>query len=314
MNMRPVLCLLATAALLNGCGASPGAGTSPTTASVTTVISGSASAARQTLYVPEFETNSVTTYGTNGKAGLTITQGLDGPFGVAVDGNGKIYVTNVHTGEVTTYLPDGTQTTPTISGIQLPWGIAVGTHGKIYVVSEEPGSCTYGTLRSYTPEGLPTTPTIKIPGEPVGVAVDAHGKIYVANVCAGPSGQGSVMTYKPNGSPATPYLTDSDGIDEPYGLTIVGDKLYVANSFGSYDHSFAGYITTYTLDGKEIAPTIGQGVNGALSVAVDGSGKIFVLNAYAAKNGDITSFLPNGSPTKPTITKGIDEANLIAIH
>jgi len=250
----------------------------------------------------------------NGKAGVTITQGLAGPFGVAVDAGGKIYVTNVHSGEVTTYLPDGTQTTPTISGIFLPWGIAVGKNGKIYVVSGEQASCTSTTLTTYTAAGVRTTPTITILGEPIGVAVDAQGKIYVANLCAGPSGQGSVMTYKANGTPTTPYLTDKDNIDEPFGVTVAGDKLFVANSSGAYHHAFYGYVTTYTLGGKEIAPTIAQGVEGPTSVAVDDGGDIFVANSLAGAYGDVTKYLPNGSQTKPTIKKGVREPFLIAIH
>lgn len=269
---------------------------------------------RQTLYVPDFSSNVVTTYGMNGKAGLTIAQGLAGPFGVAVDSSGKIYVTNVHSGEVTTYLPNGSQTTPTISGIFLPWGIAVGKSGKIYVTSGENASCTSTTLTTYTPEGIRTTPTIKIPGEPVGVAVDAAGKIYVANVCAGPSGLGSVATYKANGTPTTPILTDKDNVDEPVGVTVVGNKLFVANSGGSYHHSLYGYVTAYTLAGKEIAPSIGQGTEGPTSVAVDDAGDIFVANSLAGTYGDITKFLPNGSQTKPTIRKGVRQANIIAIH
>ena len=89
------------------------------------------------IYVANLGGDKVTAYNPNGKLAMTITAGIDGPFGVAVDKAGKIYVANTfpHTGgNVTTYTSDGKQTTPTITeGIEFPLDVLVDNGGKIYV-------------------------------------------------------------------------------------------------------------------------------------------------------------------------------------
>jgi sugar lactone lactonase YvrE len=269
----------------------------------------------QVLYVPDQALNEITTYGMDGKRTFpTITQNVDFPTSVAVDASGKIYVVNAGSGTVTTYLPDGTETTPTISGLAGPWGIAVDRHGKIYVVTPGYQSCYFGNVTTYKPDGTRATPTIQIDGEPNGIAIDSSGKIYVSLYCAGPSGEGEVNTYKPDGTPTAPTLTDAQGILNPVGMTIAHDKLFVADGTGGW---WWGSVTTYTLDGRPAKPTLTyQGIAGPIGVAVNRNGKIFVANQLAGKGqvyGDITSFLPNGPETKPTIVNGIRQPGFIAV-
>jgi YVTN family beta-propeller protein len=173
----PALCSAAC-----GGGVPTTVGTSPATAAsaVLQKLLFNPDAPKQTLYAPKFASDVVTTYDMRGqRTPVTIREGLDGPFGVAVDAGGKIYVTNTRSNSVTTYLPDGTQTTPTITaGISEPLGVTVDKHGKIYVVNRSPSSCGSGSVPTYKSDGTQTTPTIDIPGTPVGIVVDAYGKIY----------------------------------------------------------------------------------------------------------------------------------------
>jgi sugar lactone lactonase YvrE len=306
LGLASVLACTLVSAFTGGCG-----GGAPAIGSGAAASAFATKPSQQKLYVPEFSHDLITTYRMDGTPTTpTISQGLDGPNAVAVDDNGKIYVTNDYIGEVSTYNPDGSETTPTISGLHNPYGIAVDKHGKIYVVNSGYSSCGGGSVTTYLPDGTPTTPTISILGSPVGIAVDALGKIWVSNACAGPSGQGEVTTYKPDGTPTTPTLTDQQSIDEPLGIAIVDDTLYVANSFGIDE----GYITKYRLNGEQVPPLISDRVEGAESVAVDASGKIFVVNALAGFFGSITSYLPNGTKTRPSIRKGIHQPGLIAIR
>jgi YVTN family beta-propeller protein len=150
------------------------------------------------IYVTNHGNNIVTTYNADGSRSTpTITAGLDGPFGVAVDAAGKIYVANFNN-TVTTYHADGTQTTPTITAepIDIPQGIAVDLAGKIYVANYY-----RGTVTTYNANGAAGTPTITGLFAPGGVAVDASGKIYVANF-----GNSSVTTYHADGTPSTPTM------------------------------------------------------------------------------------------------------------
>jgi DNA-binding beta-propeller fold protein YncE len=266
----------------------------------------------QVLYVPDPAKNQITTYRMDGRrVAPTITRGLAFPFGIAVDAKGKIYVTNSSSGDVTTYLPDGTETTPTITGLKNPEGIAVDRHGKIYVVSAGYSSCAVGSLTTYNPDGTQTTPSISLNGQPAGVAVDGSGKIFVSLFCAGPSGLGEVNAYEPDGTQTTPTITDSEGIITPLGVTIADGKLFVADSSGGY---FWGSVTAYRLDGKQVTPTLSKrGIDGPVGVAVDREGKIFVSNQLSGSYGEITSFLPTGASTGPTIINGIRQPNMIAV-
>lgn len=67
----------------------------------------------------------MTTYNSDGTRSTPTITGLKTPYGVAVDGAGKIYVTNFDGNSVTTYKPDGSPSSPTITGLNQPFGIAV---------------------------------------------------------------------------------------------------------------------------------------------------------------------------------------------
>jgi hypothetical protein len=69
-----------------------------------------------------------------------ITQGISGPYGIAIDGAGTLYVANENAGDVTIY-PAGT-TAPTLTlsqGLTTPFGVAVDTNGDVYVTNPAQG-------------------------------------------------------------------------------------------------------------------------------------------------------------------------------
>jgi sugar lactone lactonase YvrE len=313
-SLSGLLVICAVAALLSACGMS-----TPPPASLPVAYTTLADFARpigssERLYLPVYDRNQVLTYRLDGtRAKLTITQNLKGPTAVAVGRDGKIYVTNGYGNSVTTYLPDGSETTPTIA-VASPSGIAVDKDGKIYVVSDQASeSCSpSGTITTYKPDGTQTAPTIVVTGEPMGIALDSNGKIYVASFCGGPGNQGEVTTYKPDGKPTKPTITNRSGIVSPFGLAIdKSGKLYVTDYLGDG----TGYVTAYTLAGKEIQPTISEGIAYPTGIAIGAGGKIFVANTgHGSTGGNITTYLPNGQRTKPTIVKGVSFPNLIAIQ
>jgi NHL repeat len=225
----------------------------------------------------------VTTHNEDGtQTTPTITAGLDGASGVAIDAAGRIYVANSGNNTVTTYNADGTQTTPTItSGINSPSGVAVDVAGRIYVANI--GS---NTVTTYKADGTRTTPTITSGiNSPSGVAVDTAGKIYVANY---PS---VVTTYKADGTRTSPTINLGGS---PGGVAVgPNGKIYVPNSFCDSDFC-DGSVTTYNADGTRTSPTIDLG---ASSVAVDATGNIYVSSKY----GTVSTYDPSGSQTTPTI-------------
>jgi streptogramin lyase len=162
--------------------------------------------------------------------------------------------------------------------------------GKIYVLNlAGPGGENGTTLKSYTANGTATSPTINTSlNGPRGVAVDAAGKIYITNF-----GAGALTTYTPNGTPTTPTI----GLTAPWGVAVdAAGKIYVANfGYGSGDS-----VSTFTANGAPTSPRISMGLSSPQDVAVDAAGKIYVTN-YGNGIGVVTTYLPNGVQTTPTI-------------
>src|SRR5437016_7438106 len=152
--------------------------------------------------------------------------GLSLPFGVALDGAGKIYVTNSGGSSITVYAAGASgNATPaaTIAGVNtglgFPLGIALVASATIYR-SEVFGSSI--TVYAAGASGN-ATPTATIAGgntglgSPAGIALDGAGNIYVAN-----SG-GSITVYAAGASGnATPTATiagSNTGLTNPTLIT-----------------------------------------------------------------------------------------------
>jgi serine/threonine-protein kinase len=96
------------------------------------------------LYVAGLLSNTIAIYdlATFGTPQIgTISQGVSGPYGIAIDGQGTLYVANENTGNVTIY-PAGTSA-PSLTlsqGLTDPFGVAVDTNGDVYVTNPAPGA------------------------------------------------------------------------------------------------------------------------------------------------------------------------------
>jgi hypothetical protein len=200
------------------------------------------------------EAPSATIAGSN--AGLSQT--LDG---VAVDASGKSYVASFASGGAITVYPanpSGTLNEAPLATIQgtntelaLPVGIAFDASGKIYVTNVNDSITVYPANPSGT---LNEAPLATITGSntalsPVGIALDASGKIYVAN------------EFNPNSDSGTPSVT-----------------VYAANPSG-------------TINETPLATIAGSntGLTQPVGVAVDASGKIYVVNCGTCQSTGIDS-------------------------
>ena len=252
------------------------------------------------LYVVNDGDNTVRTYRPDGTQTIpTITAGLNGARGIAVDANGKIYVANFVAGSspsyrVTTYLPDGTQTSPTITaGLCGPDAVAIDRHFKIYVVS------VCGGVNIYSPDGTQVGTITDGLNGPQGITIDLNGKIYVTNYSS--SGQSFVTTYRPDGTRTTPTITT--GMNFPEGILVDGSgKIYVSN-FGSND------VTTYRADGTQLS-SITAGFDGPEGMAFN-DGKLYVANING--NNVTTYRKKSGKQGSPTIS-GLNTPIGIAFH
>ncbi len=149
----------------------------------------------QQVYVSDEGANAVFVYPAgvdNPSPSATITDGIQDPLGIAVDGNGTLYVANFvggagpgvsGTGSVTIYKRGSTHPALTITSINSPVAVAVDGHGTLYV--DEDDSKT-PLIAEFAPGA--TTPTksviaTRISGiEPFmgGMTVDKAGNLYAA--------------------------------------------------------------------------------------------------------------------------------------
>jgi hypothetical protein len=168
-------------------------------------ISAAARAATTTtLFVSNAYTDDVTLYDVTSRNGPpigTITTGISGPAGLAVDKPGNLYVSNTANGTVTMYAPG--QKTPAVTyskELTFPGSVAVGVDGTVYVGNIVDGSFSPGSVVEY-PKGS-TTPSLTIKDSNflgvAALALDAKNNLYVTY--NDPSGFGQINEYAPGRS------------------------------------------------------------------------------------------------------------------
>ena len=103
----------------------------------------------------------------------TITAGLSGPQGMAVDRSLNLYVANTGNDTVTVYRPGSNRPSVTYSlGLDQPVGVAVGRDGTVYVAN------LGDTVVEYTDGRTTPARTLSI-GAPVDCALDKENNLYV---------------------------------------------------------------------------------------------------------------------------------------
>jgi hypothetical protein len=161
----------------------------------------------------------------------SITNGISGPQGLAVDASGNLYVANSSNNTVTIYPPGATTPSLTLhQDLTTPASVAVDSKGNVWV-SNELGSFE-GSVVEF-PAGQ-TTPSTVIGGlNPLGVAVDSANNLYVENYN---NSAAFVSIYKPGSTKPSKNFGASDLL-EPLGI-IVGPSgdVYVSDFY--YDEVF----------------------------------------------------------------------------
>jgi sugar lactone lactonase YvrE len=239
------------------------------------------------IYLTNGPGSSVSIYNGHGVLVNTITAGISGPLGIAVDLSGKIHVANPGNGTVTTYSPNGKQTTPTITGFNSPYGIAVDVLGKIYVTDTN-----NNTLKTYKPDGTQTTPTITGLQQPEGVAVGLDGKIYVANV----NGE---QTFTQTGASTTPTITGISYPGKAIALGLQGQIYFVVQNPASAD------MLTFAASGAPSTPTITTN-SYLVGVAIVADGTIYLAAANSVSAYNQSGTLINGVPVISGVGLGIE--------
>jgi hypothetical protein len=283
------------------------------------------------LYIADFEDHrvrrvspdgTITTFagrgaggGSSGDGGPATLARLDGPQGIAVDGQGNVYISDYNDYRVRKVSPGGTITTfagtgiPGSSGdggpatsarLYAPSGVAVDGQGNVYIVDSynqrvrkvsAGGTITTiaGTGRlGFSGDGGPATSAQL--SYPSGVAVDGQGNVYIvdANRVRKVSRGGTITTFagtgaggfSGDGGPATSAQVRPTGV----GADSQGN-IYIADFYGFRVRKVSpgGMITTFAGTGGggfsgDGGPATSARLYGPYAVAVDGQGNVYIAD------------------------------------
>ena len=257
-----------------------------------------------------------TTGGYSGDGGPAILAQMNGPVGVAADGQGNIYIAEFNNARVRKVSPNGIITTfagtgvPSFSGdggpataaaLYAPKGVAADAQGNIYIVDQynqrvrkvDPG----GTITTFagtgafgfSGDGGPATSATM--AYPEWVAADANGGVYIAD--------GNRRVRKVSGGTITTFAGGGQGVDggpaasaylnSPQGLALDGQgNLYIADG-GEYlvrKVDTAGTITTVAGTARtggfhgDGGPAASATLFVPEGLALDGVGNLYIADRF----------------------------------
>jgi len=245
----------------------------------------------QNLYVPDFQTDNVYEFTTNGVQS-TFASGFNfWVSGLAFDNTGNLFVgvesgAIAGLGQIIKITPGGMQTT-FASGLQGPNVLAFNSAGNLF--ETDWGS---GHIYEFTTNGAQSTFASGLQN-PNGMAFNSAGDLFVADA------SGHIYEFTTNGVQST----FASGLNNPYGLTFnnAGD-LFVADS-GS------GNIYEFTSNG--VQTTFASGVNYPEYMAFNNAGVLFVGWGYNYSGG-IYEFTTNG--VQSTFASGLTDPEGLAFQ
>jgi sugar lactone lactonase YvrE len=228
----------------------------------------------------------------------TISDDLQFPSGICLDGQGTLYVTD-QDGWVAEYPPGKTKPSKIITkGINNPAFCAIDSTGNLWVTNLFGPNVTEYLKGSTKPHTVITKGLVY----PVGIAIDHSGNMYVSNGSYGPTY--NVVVYSPGSK--SPSRTITNGVTAPVGIAVdAKGTLYVAN-YGTCN------VEEYLSGQEQPYQEITDEINGPSGLTVGKNGWLYVSNTgYQSCNSDhpwnlILEFPPGSiTPSAREISKGL---------
>jgi sugar lactone lactonase YvrE len=224
---------------------------------------------------------------------VTISDGIDTPSGVCIDGQGTLYVTNQPAsgpGWISEYPLGKTAPSKVVKkGVSAPAFCAIDAKGNLWVTNlglDDVAEYLKGATKPHTviTNGLTF---------PVGIAVDHSGNLYVAN--GYDASQQNVQVYSPGSK--SPSRTITDGVTWPAGITVDSNEtLYVTNVEQNN-------VEEYRSGQDDPFQTITKAMSSPADATVNKKGLLYVTN-YGGNN--VVEFSPGSlTPLKRQISMGV---------
>ena len=195
-----------------------------------------------------------------------VSTGLNGPYGVAVDGSGNVYMADKSNNTVKKWNAS-TQAVTTLvsSGLSYPTGVAVDGAGNVYIAD---------TLNNAIKEWNASTQTVTTlvsSGlyDPEGVAVDGAGNVYISDTM-------NFAIKEWNASTQAVTTLVSSGLRSPVGVAVDGaGNVYIADTMNNA-------IKEWNASTHAVTTLVSSGLNEPYGVAVDNSGNVCIADTYNA--------------------------------
>jgi len=222
--------------------------------------SGTLTIAGQTVTVTQAGANYIGPYGSVPLTTL-VSSGLNGPFGLAVDGSGDVFFADMGNSAIKEWSASTQQVTTLVSsGLACPRGVAVDASGHVYFA--DTGN---NAIKEWVPSWQQAE-TLVSSGlfMPYGVAVDSSGNVYIAD-----SGNSAIKEWSP-WTGVTPLV--SSGLNHPDGIAVdVSGNIYIADTSDVR-------IKEWNASAQQLTTLAFAGLYFPTGVAVDGSGNVYIAD------------------------------------
>jgi hypothetical protein len=244
----------------------------------------------------------------------SLVPGLVSPGEIAVLGDDLFVAGNGRIGEYTTSGALVNAALLTNLGTAFPNGIAV-SGGDLFVTRE-------GSVGEFTTSGVPINSSLITVSNPLvadlyGLAVSGNDLFVGFNEFNAGAGHGKIAEYDAT-TGAVINANFITGLNQPEGITISGNHLFVVNN--ADDNSEGGILTNGTVGeydlttGAAINSALIAGLNQPVAVAVLGNDLFVTSNPYPVNTGTVGEYdATTGASINASFISGLDDPQGIAI-
>jgi len=216
-----------------------------------------------------------------------ISQGLNLPYGIAIDNSGNLYIADTGHNAIQEWVAATQQMAPLVNtGLNEPHGVAVDAQGNVYIADS-----SNNAIKQWSPATQQITTLVSSGlNFPLGVAVDSQGNVYIADF-----GNNAIKQWSPLSGQVTTVV--GSGINNPTGVAVDAlGNVYIADFRNNA-------IKQWNPTTQQFTPLITQGLSFPNAVALDGQGNIYLFDG---NNNALKEFSAAGQVVSTLLSSGVN--------